>query len=98
FNVYAWSGMVERAYADAVTAEIGAYARDATWAGRCVRSMYLGGGTPSLFSPTTIGGLLAAVAGAFRLEPGAEVTLEANPGTLSAERLAAYRATGVNRV
>jgi len=98
FNVYTSSAMPERAYVDALAVELGAHAGDATWTGRPLRSVYLGGGTPSLFAPATIGELLAAVGRAFALASDGEVTLEANPGTVSAERLAAYRAAGVNRL
>ena len=98
FNVYVSSAMPERAYVDALVVELGTYARDPTWAGHPLRSVYLGGGTPSLFAPTTIAELLAAVGRAFALAADAEVTLEANPGTVSTESLAAYRAAGVNRL
>jgi len=98
FNVYTSSAMPERAYVDAVAVELATHARDSTWTGRPLRSVYLGGGTPSLFAPATIAELLAAVGRAFALASDAEVTLEANPGTVSAERLAAYRAAGVNRL
>ncbi|HLY38757.1 MAG TPA: radical SAM family heme chaperone HemW [Candidatus Binatia bacterium] len=98
FNVYTSSTMPERAYVDALAVELGTYARDPTWAGRPLRSVYVGGGTPSLFAPATIGELVATADRAFALASDAEVTLEANPGTVSAERLAAYRATGVNRL
>ena len=57
-------------------------------------SVYFGGGTPSLATPEAISAVLEALPRA----PGAEVTLEANPGTIDAARLAAFRAVGVNRV
>jgi oxygen-independent coproporphyrinogen-3 oxidase len=98
FNVYVWSGMPERAYADALEVEVAAHAREATWAGRRVGSLYLGGGTPSLFSPETIAAVLAAVRGSFEIASDAEVTLEANPGTVSRDRLTRYRTAGVNRL
>ena len=98
FNVYTSSAIPERKYVDALAVELGTYARDPTWTGRPLRSVYVGGGTPSLFAPATIGELLAAAGRAFALASDAEVTLEANPGTVSAERLAAYRAIGVNRL
>ncbi|WP_407524737.1 radical SAM family heme chaperone HemW [Methylobacterium oryzisoli] len=66
--------------------------------GRTVTSIFLGGGTPSLMQPATVGALLDAVAGAWSLAPGAEVTLEANPTSVEAERFRGYRAAGVNRV
>jgi oxygen-independent coproporphyrinogen-3 oxidase len=61
-------------------------------------TLYLGGGTPSLMSPALVGRLVDAAAGRFGLQPDAEVTLEANPGTLTPEKLAGYRAAGVNRL
>jgi len=61
-------------------------------------TLYFGGGTPSLMSPQQVGRLIEAAALRFGLAPGAEVTLEANPGTLTPERLAGYRAAGVNRL
>ncbi|MGY2050297.1 radical SAM family heme chaperone HemW [Methylobacterium sp. JK268] len=66
--------------------------------GRTVTSVFLGGGTPSLMRPATVGALLDAVAGAWGLAPGAEITLEANPTSVEAERFRGYRAAGVNRV
>jgi len=66
--------------------------------GRRVTSVFFGGGTPSLMRPETVGALLDAVAGAWAVERGAEVTLEANPTSVEAERFRGYRAAGVNRV
>jgi len=66
--------------------------------GRPVRSIFLGGGTPSLFSPEAIEHLLAGVRARVPLVPEAEVTLEANPGTVESERFRGYRAAGVNRL
>jgi oxygen-independent coproporphyrinogen III oxidase len=61
-------------------------------------TLYFGGGTPSLMSPEEVGRLVEAAASRFNLEPDAEVTLEANPGTLTPANLAGYRAAGVNRL
>jgi oxygen-independent coproporphyrinogen-3 oxidase len=66
--------------------------------GRTVGSIFFGGGTPSLMRPATVGGLLDAVAGAWTIAPDAEITLEANPTSVEAERFRGYRAAGVNRV
>uniref|UniRef100_A0A8C4U8X9 Radical S-adenosyl methionine domain-containing protein n=1 Tax=Falco tinnunculus TaxID=100819 RepID=A0A8C4U8X9_FALTI len=63
-----------------------------------VTSVFFGGGTPSLASPSTIAAVLEAVAGAAHLPAGAEVTLEANPSSTSIQRLAGFRAAGVNRL
>ena len=61
-------------------------------------TLYLGGGTPSLLDPRQVESLIQAAASRFGLEADAEVTLEANPGALTPERLAGYRAAGVNRL
>ncbi|MCF4124638.1 radical SAM family heme chaperone HemW [Methylobacterium sp. SyP6R] len=66
--------------------------------GRTVTSIFLGGGTPSLMEPETVGALLDAVAGAWSVSPDVEVTLEANPTSVEAGRFRGYRAAGVNRV
>ena len=66
--------------------------------GRTVSSVFLGGGTPSLMQPATVAGLLDAIGGAWGIAPGVEVTLEANPTSVEAERFRGYRAAGVNRV
>jgi oxygen-independent coproporphyrinogen-3 oxidase len=66
--------------------------------GRRLMSVFIGGGTPSLFSPESIDRLLAGVRARLPLEPEAEVTLEANPGTVEAARFKGFRAAGVNRI
>jgi oxygen-independent coproporphyrinogen-3 oxidase len=86
----------EREYVDALIADLEAML-PAVW-GRRLRSVFIGGGTPSLFSPEAIDRLLAAVRARMPLEPEAEVTLEANPGTAEAGRFRGYRAAGVNRL
>ena len=69
----------------------------AIW-GRPVISVFIGGGTPSLMAGSTVGALLDAIRARVRLWPEAEITLEANPGTVEAERFAAYADAGVNRL
>jgi putative oxygen-independent coproporphyrinogen III oxidase len=66
--------------------------------GRELQSIFLGGGTPSLFSPAVLARLLAGVRELFALPAGVEVTLEANPGTIERGRFADYRAAGITRV
>jgi len=66
--------------------------------GRAADTIYFGGGTPSLLDPAEIAGAIQACREAFEVEPGAEVTMEANPETVTPDRLAAYRAAGVNRL
>ena len=66
--------------------------------GRRVHSVFFGGGTPSLFSVRSIDAILTAVRARLALAPDAEITLEANPGTVEAEKFAGFRAAGVNRL
>ena len=66
--------------------------------GRTVRSVFLGGGTPSLMRPGTVQGVIDAIASAWRLDKDAEITLEANPTSIEAERFRGYRSAGVNRL
>jgi putative oxygen-independent coproporphyrinogen III oxidase len=63
-----------------------------------VQTIFLGGGTPSLFSPGGIERLLASLRARLRVVPDAEVTMEANPGTFERERFAGFRSAGVNRL
>lgn len=66
--------------------------------GREVSSVFFGGGTPSLMQPSTIGAILDAIASHWIVQPGAEITLEANPSSVEADRFRGYRSAGVNRV
>ncbi len=66
--------------------------------GRTVDSIFFGGGTPSLMAPATVAGILDAIAGHWRVSSKAEVTLEANPTSVEAERFRGYRMAGINRV
>ncbi len=65
--------------------------------GREVSSIFLGGGTPSLMRPQTVGAILEAIGKHWRVAPDVEVTLEANPTSVEATRFAGYRTAGVNR-
>ena len=86
----------EREYVDALIADLQS-ALPLIW-GRPVVSVFFGGGTPSLLSPAAIDELLAAFRALAMLAPDAEITLEANPGTVEAEKFAGFRAAGVNRL
>jgi putative oxygen-independent coproporphyrinogen III oxidase len=66
--------------------------------GRRVSSIFLGGGTPSLMAPQTVGAILEAIGKHWRVADGVEITLEANPTSVEATRFRGYRAAGVNRV
>jgi putative oxygen-independent coproporphyrinogen III oxidase len=65
---------------------------------RTVSTIFFGGGTPSLMRPATVAGVIEAVARHWRITPDVEITLEANPTSVEAERFRGYRAAGVNRV
>ena len=89
-------GIPEAQYVEHLLADL---AQEATRvAGRVVRSLFFGGGTPSLFSPTAIAEIINGVKQRVDLSPEAEITLEANPGTVEAQRFAGFRAAGVNRL
>ncbi|SFJ47941.1 radical SAM family heme chaperone HemW [Methylobacterium brachiatum] len=90
------AGVDQPRFLDAFRAEIAHNA--AHTPGRTVTSIFLGGGTPSLMAPATVAGLLDAVAGHWAVAPDAEITLEANPSSVEADRFRGYRAAGVNRV
>jgi putative oxygen-independent coproporphyrinogen III oxidase len=97
FNSHTLHGeLEERRYIEALQRDLQAQAPAA--AGREVISIFLGGGTPSLFSPDAVARLLEAAQRHLLLAAGLEVTLEANPGTIERGRFAEYRAAGVNRV
>jgi oxygen-independent coproporphyrinogen-3 oxidase len=98
FNVVASASPPEASYVAALVAELGAWAADETWRGRRLKSVYVGGGTPSLFSPAGVVAILEAAARHFGIEEAAEITLEANPGTVTRASLAGYRAAGINRL
>ncbi len=83
-------------WARSYEAEINAYA--ALLPEREVVSVYFGGGTPSLMSPRVAEGVLNAVAKGWRMADDAEITLEANPSSAEAEKFAAFRAAGINRL
>lgn len=83
-------------YLDALNADLEA-ALPFIW-GRRVHTVFLGGGTPSLFTPAEVGRLIADIRARLPLEPGCEITLEANPGTFERDRFRGYRQAGVTRL
>jgi putative oxygen-independent coproporphyrinogen III oxidase len=97
FNSHEIKGdLPEANYLQALVADLEA-SLPLVW-GRRVQSVFIGGGTPSLFSPAGIERLLADVRARVPLLPSAEITLEANPGTFERERFCAFRAAGVTRL
>lgn len=89
-------GVDQERFARAFVAEIKTMAARAP--GRRVDSIFLGGGTPSLMDPHIVGTILDAIGSAWTIAPDAEITMEANPTSVEAERFRGYRAAGVNRV
>ena len=97
FNSHVRSGGVDE------TRFLAAYVREiesqaARTGTRVTSSIFFGGGTPSLMSPRTVAAIIEAIDRHWPIEPGAEITLEANPSSVEAERFAGYRSAGVNRV
>jgi oxygen-independent coproporphyrinogen-3 oxidase len=97
FNSHERSGALpEREYVAKLLTDLEALL-PSVW-GRRLISIFIGGGTPSLFSPAAIDELLAGVRARIVVEPEAEITLEANPGTVEAGRFRGFREAGVNRI
>ncbi len=98
FNSHAMRAaeLPEQRYMDALMADLEA-ALPLIW-GRGVQTIFMGGGTPSLFSPQAIDQLLSGIRARLRLAADCEITLEANPGTFEKDRFKAYRAAGVTRL
>jgi oxygen-independent coproporphyrinogen-3 oxidase len=97
FNSHERGGdLPEKDYVEALVADLEELL-PSVW-GRRLGTVFIGGGTPSLFSPEAIDRLLSEVRARLPLEPGAEITLEANPGTVEAARFRGFRQAGVNRL
>ena len=97
FNSHAAPDLLpEQRYVEALLADLES-ALPLIW-GRTIRSIFIGGGTPSLFSPSTIDRLLGDIRARLRLEAECEITLEANPGTFEKDRFRAYAQAGVTRL
>ncbi|MHB1077404.1 radical SAM family heme chaperone HemW, partial [Thiobacillus sp.] len=96
FNSHAAQTLPEAAYIDALLLDLERALPD-IW-GRKIHTVFFGGGTPSLFSAEGIDRILTGVRTLTQLMPGAEITLEANPGTVEADKFAGFREAGVTRV
>ncbi len=97
FNSHAQQGPIpETAYIDALIRDLDS-ALPLIW-GRPIRSIFMGGGTPSLFSPQNMDILLSALRARLSFSPHIEITMEANPGSLEHAAFAAYKAAGINRI
>lgn len=98
FNAYGVKTWPEQEYVAALSAELRFYAARTPWQGEGVATVYFGGGTPSLFAPASIAHFLEVVRECFPLLPAPEITLEADPASVTRETLAGFRAAGVNRL
>ena len=97
FNSHAIQGDVpETGYVEALLRDL-EQELPAVW-GRTVQSIFMGGGTPSLFSAQAIDQLLSGIRARLPLHPALEITLETNPGSAEQEKFVAYRQAGVNRL
>lgn len=100
FNSHEWRDnaqrMPEQRYIDALLADL-EVSLPLIW-GRPVHSIFIGGGTPSLFEPASIDRLISGIRARLPLEAEAEITMEANPGTFEKDRFKAFRAAGVTRL
>nr|WP_239056511.1 radical SAM family heme chaperone HemW [Wenzhouxiangella limi] len=97
FNSHALNGeLPEDRYIDALLADL-ELELPRVW-GRPVHSIFLGGGTPSLFPAAAMDRLLSGVRARLTLAPDAEITMEANPGTIEHDRFEDYRSAGINRI
>lgn len=96
FNSHVRASVDDAAWANAYAREISYYA--GLTGRRKVGSVFFGGGTPSLMSPQTVVAVVAAVRAHFELADDAEITLEANPTSVEADKLKAFREAGINRV
>lgn len=98
FNIQGYrEGLAER-YLAALRREIGLYAKDRVWRDRVVTSLYFGGGTPTLYPPSDLVGLLSLCRETFPVAADAEVTLEAHPATIDLSKLGPLREGGINRL
>ncbi len=98
FNSYAGGAGPEEEYTHALLSEMARRARQAPFRGQPARTIFFGGGTPSLFRPASVGAVIDAAGRIFGIEAGAEITLEANPGTVDEAKLRGLRRAGVNRI
>ena len=97
FNSHKLKGdLPEQEYINALLADLD-QALPLVW-GRSIQSIFIGGGTPSLFSGKSIDYLISQIRTRIRLSPYAEITLEANPGTVEKKYIAEYASAGVNRI
>ncbi|HVN89237.1 MAG TPA: radical SAM family heme chaperone HemW [Candidatus Binataceae bacterium] len=98
FNSHAASSWPEAEYTQALIAEMRQRSKEPAWHGERIKTIFFGGGTPSLFDPRSIAELIERADQLFGIEPLAEITLEANPGTIDQAKISGFKTAGVNRM
>jgi len=98
FNSHAAASWPEAEYTRALIAELEYRAAMPPFTDERIKTIFFGGGTPSLFKPESIGAVIEAAERIFGVEKTAEITLEANPGTVDLAKLSGIRTAGVNRI
>jgi len=98
FNVQVVRRIPEADYTTALIKELEVHALSECWRSRSLRSIFFGGGTPSVFAPQSIGKILEKAAALFSFEEGIEISLEANPDPADTKHFFGYRSCGVNRL
>lgn len=98
FSSVATLSIPEKRYVERLVRELALIAERECLHDRALESIYIGGGTPSLFSPAALGRIISSISNAFHHSGDSEITMEANPDTLNAKSLKGYRDAGVNRL
>ena len=98
FNAYAAQTWPEQRYIDALSEEFLYYVSSPAWQGHTLETIYFGGGTPSLFLPASLERFLALVADRCPLASGLNISLEADPASVTQEKLQGYRSIGIDRL
>lgn len=98
FNTYVEAQIPETEYTEALLREVAQRSELPAWKGRPMQSIFFGGGTPSLFSAESIGRVIASAQQIFPSPPEIEISIEANPGTVSERSFCELRAAGVKRI
>src|SRR5712692_10045363 len=98
FNSHAASSWPEVDYTKALITEMHRRSSEPAWKDDRIKTIFFGGGTPSLFDPRSITAIVEAADALFGIESDAEITLEANPGTVEVGKMGGFRAAGINRI
>jgi oxygen-independent coproporphyrinogen-3 oxidase len=98
FNTYAVARPPEDEYITAVLKELDSYREDEHFIKRTVKSVFFGGGTPSLLSPTSISVIIDRISDLFGIVSNAEITLEANPNDADTQKIEGFKSAGINRI